>query len=364
MYHFFKKRLLLRIIEIMGNLKSFNIKMYYRRLIKVNTKTYKPPVLNSKQKADIKGYYSKFGFQNINVKHHQYYAGFNGIFSVRYIPEDIFHPYIEPLLNNNRQWPALLDKNLLDRIFIGVKQPNSIVNNINGFYYHDGVQINQSKAIEVCLSHKFLAIKPSIDSGGGKGVVGFRLTNKSTDYKDLSLKELFDLFSKDFVVQEVIVQHPTMATLNSSSVNTIRLLTYLTEGKVHIMASVIRIGGSNSFTDSASMGGISCAINKDGSLKEIGYYKTGGKRYKTDSGVKLKGFIIPSYKRTLELIERIHFLIPYFRIVAWDVAIGENGEPILIEYNTYKMGLSSLQIAYGPFEDKYVDELLGMRKNR
>ncbi|MDO5980419.1 sugar-transfer associated ATP-grasp domain-containing protein [Flavivirga spongiicola] len=332
--------------------------MYYRRLIKLNKRTHRPPNLSFQQKKEIRTYYKSLGYKNIKTDYHEYYIGFNGKFSVKYIPEDIFHPIIAPAFNNQRQWPALLDKNLLDRIFVNIKQPKCVIKNMNGFYYSNGMQITQDEAINICSNSSFLVIKPSIDSGGGTGVVGFSLKNKNTDYKGLSLKEVMNLYSKDFIIQEVLIQHSEMKKLNESSVNTIRLLSFLKEGQVHILASVVRIGGTNSFVDSASMGGISCGINDDGFLNQTGYYKSGQNKVETDTGIKLDKFKIPAYQNVVNLVKDTHFKIPYFRLVAWDVAIDEDEEPVLIEYNTYRMGISSLQIAYGPFKEEFVDELL------
>lgn len=35
----------------------------------------------------------------------------------------------------------------------------------------------------------------------------------------------------------------------------------------------------------------------------------------------------------LELVKSLHPQIPHFRLVSWDVAINEDGKPILIEVN-------------------------------
>lgn len=344
-------------------LRRINIIIHYKRKIKIKIKNHKPPKLSPSQKRQIKDYYSKKGFKSINTYWHQYYGGFNNNFSVKYIPEDVFHSIIEPALNSNIQWPSLLDKNLLVKIFNKIQQPPCVINNINGFYFERGIKITREEAIEKCLKHNFLVIKPSIESGGGSGVVGFSIINKITSYNNYSLERLFSLYSKDFIVQEVVSQHTEMKKLNPTSLNTIRIISYLKEDKVIILSSIVRIGKLNSFLDNSSSGGISCGILENGNLKECGYIQAGERRFITDSGVKLKGVEIPSYKKVLELVETAHLEVPYFRLVAWDIGINDKSEPVLIEYNTLSMGISSHQLTNGPLFGNYVDELLEIGRN-
>ena len=336
--------------------------MFYKRKIKVKIKANNPPLLTSTQKREIKDYYSEKGFKNIKTYWHQYYGGFNNNFSVKYIPEDIFHSIIEPALNNDIQWPSLLDKNLLGKMFNKIQQPSCVISNINGFYFSEGMMISSEEAVEKCLKHDFLVIKPSIESGGGTGVVGFSIKNNITSYKDYSLERLFSSYSKDFIVQEVVNQHPEMKKLNSTSLNTVRIISYLKEDKVVVLSSIVRIGRLNSFLDNSSSGGISCGIFENGSLKECGYIQAGEKRFFTESGTKLKDIVIPEYNKVLELVKTAHFEVPYFKLVAWDIRINDKSEPVLIEYNTLSMGISSHQLNNGPLFGEYIDELIELGK--
>ncbi|MEC3907983.1 sugar-transfer associated ATP-grasp domain-containing protein [Tamlana sp. 2201CG12-4] len=341
----------------------FNLVMNYRRKILIKTKRFKPPRLSKNEKKAIKEYYRKKGYKNIKTQWHQYFSGFNKHFSVKYIPEDIFHPIIAPILNNHLQWPALLDKNLLYRLFNDVKQPSCIISNINGFYYNQKELISLSEAVELCSTNNFLVIKPSIESGGGNGVIGFSVNKGRTSYKSLSIKELFLTYSKDFIVQEVVKQHPDMKKLNPSSLNTIRVLSYLKNDSVYLLSSIVRIGKLNSFTDNSSSGGISCGINPDGSLKQYGFNQAGEQRFESDSGIRLATFKVPEYKKVKELVKKVHIQVPYFKLIAWDIAIDYEEAPVLIEYNTYKMGISSLQLANGPLFGEFTDELLEIGEN-
>ncbi len=346
------------------DLVRLNLILWYRRKIKVKIRKHNPKTLSSNQKQEIKAYYDKRGYKNVKTYWHRYFGGFNNIFSVEYLPEDIFHPYIAATVNEMKQWPALLDKNLLEVLFPNTKQLKSVVKNINGFYYNGSTRISEKEAIDICNTHDRLVIKPSIESGGGKDVIGFRIKDKITDYKDMSLKHLLREFEKDFIVQEILEQHEDMKTLNESSLNSIRILSYLREDGVHVLSSIVRIGRAGAFTDNSSSGGMSCGINEDGSLKGYGFNQAGNQRFITDSGTHLNQVVIPAFDKAKELIKAAHINVPYFKLIAWDVAIDRNKEPVLIEYNTYRMGISSLQLANGPLLGKFTDELLELGQNK
>lgn len=363
LYHLLKTLFLASILKLNKYFIRFNLIKSYRRKIRIKIKKHKPPKLNYTQKRQIREYYAKRGYKNIKTYWHQYYGGFSNNFSVKYIPEDIYHPIIADALNEKKQWPALLDKNLLYSLFSEFKQPITIINNINGHYYFNGNLISKKDAIKYCLNYKFIVIKPSIESGGGKGVIGLSLINGLTDFDNMPLDGLFDLYSKNFIIQEKVCQHPELKKLNPTSLNTLRILSYLKEEQVHVLSSIIRIGKTGSFTDNNSSGGISCGIHNDGSLKDCGYVQSGKQRFITDSGIQLKGVIIPKFDEAMNMVKKMHCKIPYFKLVAWDITIDEFSEPLLIEYNTYRMGISSLQLANGPLFGDFTDEFLEIGKN-
>ena len=56
-------------------------------------------------------------------------------------------------------------------------------------------------------------------------------------------------------------------------------------------------------------------------------------------------------------------MVPHFRSIAWDIAIDENGTPVLIEANFCRGGIDSLQVNNGPLygkdTKKILDEVFG-----
>ena len=266
-------------------------------------------------------------------------------------------------LNSSKQWPSLLDKNLLEILFKDSKQPQSVLKNINGVFYINNKPVTEEDVLKKCANTtEKLVIKPSIESGGGKHVFGFYVKESYTTHKNLSLAELLKLFKKDFIIQKVVNQNKQLKMLNSSSLNTLRILSYLKNNQVYIISSILRIGKTGMFTDNNSSGGIVCGVDEHGLLKEYGYYSNGKRTQKTDSGIDLKEFYIPSYDLALKMVEDMHYKVPYFKIISWDIGIDEDNHPVMIEYNTYRQDIRIHQLANGPVFENFLSEFLEIGK--
>lgn len=126
--------------------------------------------------------------------------------------------------------------------------------------------------------------------------------------------------------------------------------------EVLLIYSVVRIGRKGQVIDNQSAGGMSTIIGEDGKL---GKYAFGGyledQIEKTDIGTILDGFEIPSYHEAIEMVKQLHYQLPYFKLIGWDVAIDEVGDPVIIEWNT-EPGLS--QSAFGPGFGKYTERII------
>ena len=133
-------------------------------------------------------------------------------------------------------------------------------------------------------------------------------------------------------------------------------MTYRSGMEVLVVYAAIRIGRIGQVIDNQSAGGMSTIIGDDAKL---GKYAFGGyledQIEKTDIGTVLEGFEIPSYSKAIEMVKRLHYQLPYFKIIGWDIAIDEEGDPVIIEWNT-EPGLS--QSAFGPGFGKYTERIL------
>jgi hypothetical protein len=147
-----------------------------------------------------------------------------------------------------------------------------------------------------------------------------------------------------------------MEQLNPSSVNTIRLLTYRKGMEVLLLYAVVRIGKKGMAIDNESQGGISAKINNDGTLAKYAYGAPGDEKIeRTDNGVVLDGYKIPSFPKVVETAKKCHYRLPFFNIIGWDFCVDDQGEPVMIEWNS-NPDLS--QTANGPAFGEFTDEIL------
>ncbi len=351
-----------KIWKIFKKIKRFLFVNYvsitFKKKIKRKIKNDKSKSLSKKQIEEISRYYKSLGVKKMKPYWHQYFSDINGYFSTKYIPQDYFYSTISFALNQ-KAYRCLMDKNLLDKLFIGIKHPNAAIKKINGFYFHKDKVVNKAEAIKVCNRYNKLLIKPTIYSGGGDSISIFSLKNGDTDFQNLTLNELFAKYGQNFIVQEVVVQHERLKLLNESSLNTLRIISYMPNENVHILSTYIRIGNKGSIVDNISSGGIGCRVNPDGVLSKIGYYYDfKNQTLKTENGTLLEGFTIPCYKEILEKIEILHKQVPYFKIVAWDISVDENENIVLIEYNLWEQGIDFTQVVNGPLFGEFTDEVL------
>lgn len=338
---------------------EYNSKMNSRNRIQHYNHKNKTPKLKPQQVEAAKAYFKSHGYTLKNTYWHRYYTAMNNHFHAHYIPDDIFRPIISPRFNEMRQWPALLDKNLSYILFKDFNHPIRVVQNINGFFYVNSKVVSEQMAIAACnASTNPLLIKPTIDTGSGKQVHLLSIKNGITSYNNLNLSEVFKLYKKNFIIQEFAEQSTALKTLNPSSLNTIRIMTYLRPDGVHVLSSVLRIGQPGSATDNYSGGGIIVGVKDEGNLKSIGYTKNGNILYKTPSNIRFEGFQIPNYAEILKMVDAMHPIIPYFKMVSWDIGMDKMDAPIFIEFNTYNQNIDLHQIANGPLFGTFADEIL------
>lgn len=317
------------------------------------------PKLTNQQEKEIQDFYVKHFGRKIDLSYHAYYYARNGIFSPKYIPSSIYKARIAGRLNDFRQKDAYVDKNLFDRLFPQINHPKAIVKCINGYFYHDSQPISKEDAIQLCSNVDDVIIKPSLESIHGSRVASFVSSNGITD-KGQKIYDLFNSYGKHFIVQERVKQHTGMSALNPTSVNTIRLFTYRRDNTIELLYAVVRIGRKGKIIDNESSGGITTKIDSYGRLDRFAYGSpTEGKLEQTDSGVTINGYEIPSFDKVVNIVKTLHLQLPYFNLAGWDIAIGDDGEPVFIEWNA-RTELS--QTAVGPAFGKFTEEVLELTR--
>ncbi|HOC06662.1 MAG TPA: sugar-transfer associated ATP-grasp domain-containing protein [Bacillota bacterium] len=141
-----------------------------------------------------------------------------------------------------------------------------------------------------------------------------------------------------FIMEARIVNHPDIAKLNPSSVNTCRLVTFMNfEGEVSIILSVIRIGVKGKNTDNWHTGGLAAAIDPVTGILGEGLIRPdfpngGWHSSHPDTGAAIKGVQVPHWDQIVDLVLKAARMTPFIRTIGWDVASTPDG-PVIIEAN-------------------------------
>lgn len=179
--------------------------------------------------------------------------------------------------------------------------------------------------------------KPRTDFGG-HGITKLNPTALKSVAKSLT----------DGVLEECIENCDCLRQLAPGSLNTIRIVTLIDKNKkLHILASVLRMGNGLAFTDNYHDGGMACAIDlTTGKLKGKAY-GMGCKEYEIHpySNIKFDGYDVEGFQKCLQLVHELAFVEPTARYVGWDFAITPNSID-LIEGNI-PPGEDITQIAAG-----------------
>lgn len=266
----------------------------------------------------------------------------DGKYDPRYIPEDLYWTKIYKALNRSDFRHAYTDKCFYNQLFPYLKQPRTILRNSNHcFYDGSGNIINSNQAKLILESENSFVIKPAIYSGEGVDIYFYdKEGNQEVDYINL-----MNSYGTDYIVQEIATQHKVLDSIHPKSINTIRVISFLFQGEVHISSSILRMGVGGSRLDNVSAGGLACPILPDGRLSEKAINRESKWVTNHPGGVIFKDIKIPSYDKVIESVRRAHKNIPHFRIIGWDFSIDEKGEPLFIEYNGAP-GLN--QVSCGP----------------
>ena len=144
-------------------------------------------------------------------------------------------------------------------------------------------------------------------------------------------------FPRKFILQKAIHQHPAVAKLNETAINTLRIITIKSgENDYKVLGGGIRIGNSRTGNvDNWAAGGIFVNIDENtGKLSEKGVYKPkyGTTDTKTESGIIFKDYVIPYYQEVKEIVCKAHKYFYNVDSIGWDIAITESG-PVFIEGN-------------------------------
>lgn len=207
---------------------------------------------------------------------------------------------------------------------------NKTFSKFMGREWIDATESTYDAFVALVKKNKKLFVKP-IDGMCGRGT--YILDCESIG----DMRKCYDtLLLERAIVEEMVVQHEEIAEFNSTSVNTLRIVTMLCpDNSVKIMSAVIRLGRKGEVVDNFHNYGVVAYIdNLTGIVTTTGVDRD-FRRYVVhpDSGKVIPGFVIPSWNSVVSAVKEAAYTVPTVRYVGWDVAIGKDGEVIMIEGN-------------------------------
>lgn len=249
----------------------------------------------------------------------------------RYIPEDLWYGTILPYYSNMFFRRSYEDKCMHHVIFPNLNRPRTIVKSMAGQFYTDQLGLlSPTEALKLCKEEERFIIKPAIDSGTGRLIQFYdKALNSESD-----IKRMFSALGTNFIVQEIVDQHPALAALHASSLNTVRILSFFFRGEVYILSAIVRMGAGGAKVDNVSSGGMQCGIDTiTGQCHTLACTKKRDWVKTSPDGALFAETRIPAYEKIIAAVKEEHSKLPHFRLIGWDFSVSLNGEPIFIEYN-------------------------------
>jgi hypothetical protein len=327
--------------------------------------------LSAAERSAVRQFWRRFGIGHVNLDWYRLFKAVTGTVNPQYIPEETFRTRIEPILCRRDVSAAYHDKNQLDRLFPAVSRPRTILRNIYGAYADEHYQPLERGAVMAYLADRpgphFL--KPAI-SGTGSGHNVARVEVAATGFRIghtvLSLDDIERSYVQDFVLQEGVRQHPSLAAWHPASLNTLRIITLRLDRRIRPVAATLRVG-NGSHVDNGHAGGLLCGVNVADGVTTTFAVDVSFHRFERHpiSGQAFDGRAIIAFDAIRQLALQVHSQLPYFDMVSCDIAVMQDAVPCLVEVNTFGQGVEPHQFLKGaPLFDAETDAVLALVAQR
>ncbi len=329
------------------------------------------PISNEQRKEIETFWRSLLKFHADYVINYKYYDVYNKVCTDKsklkfYIPDSFFYAFIDVFYTNPQRSTGFDDKGLYDLYFADVNKPQTIARKVDDIFLDKNYNpITANQFVDLCKEEGEVIVKSSICSYGGHGI-------KFWDTKKDSVEQLLNFVYernsseyqgsnpfKQYIVQKVVKQDASIATLNPNSINTVRVITLFHEGEVRVLSSVLRMGIAGSRVDNCSSGGIVAGIDERGYLKKVAYNAMGDVFNEHPDTGKFAGFAVPAFEKIKATAKKLAYrFYGVSKMISWDFSIDENGEPCLIEMNISFGEIDFHQLCNGPIFGDDTPEML------
>lgn len=339
-----------------------NEQIHEEKLVLENFESIKMAALSKEEIAQVDKVYGTSLGSYRELALFKKYKGFDP----RYLSHYAYLPIIAHKLNDYHYTKMLEHKSLQGYVARGeMKHPFCYVRSVNREYYSDCMQqLSLEQAIRECIKHNTLIIKDSLDSAGGKSVEKLDLSDKNESARKKEVERVFQERKCDFVIQECIKQHPSMAKFNPASINTLRVTTLYLNGKFSVLSIVLRFGKEGMNVDNWGAGGILIGVDEKGKLHNVGY-DIRLNEFKEYHGVVFSDETLTQVPALLKAIEHEHTTCySLSKFIGWDICFNEANEPVIIELNSSQPGVIGEQLCTGPIFGERTQEVMEYCNNK
>ena len=352
------------ILEILNNLKYRRIKNRYDKTLR-NLPQIK---LTSNEKNCIVRLFKPLNIP-VNPNWGGYYKYYLSHYEPLCITPDVWK-YMEMSLNP-KKYRIIQNKGILHKFIDKRYLPVTIINKINGIVFdQDDNILTKEEAIIILSRYEAFVYKPTVGTGGGKGVELVELKNLDREFKRERCEKLIN-GSQNFICQEVLQCSTKISKYNryESTVNSIRCFTLNLNGKVSVISSYLRMSYSNTVKDNVGAsvshkagniegGGAFVGVRQDGTLSTFGLNRNYEKIFESPSGIILKGERLNFYDKICETATAIHSKLPMLGFIAFDMTIDISENVRVIEINLDSQDIEDHHIFNGAVFKERLPELL------
>lgn len=211
-------------------------------------------------------------------------------------------------------------------------------------------------------NNPFIA-KPVSGTGGG-GIECIDIDNNT------NLQECFEYCrNNNYIIEEIIHQHKTLAEFNESTLNTIRVTTLLCADNIpRIVLATARFGRIGNVVDNFHGGGVGAVVNIDNGkiISEAIDRNHQRNAFHPDSQKKILGFQYPEWEKIKNVVSEAALMLPEMRNIGWDVAVTDKGDVELVEGNgfpNYDVLQSPDQVGRRFRYEPYLEEIEKLKKD-
>jgi len=322
---------------------------------------------------EVRTYWKKYLDVDVDPSLHLAFYNLTGRVEPRLVTQLFLNTEILPVLNKLIFGGFYSDKNVYDILIDAKSRPKTFLKRVNGQYFDEkNFELSRTQAYQqLAMVKRDMIIKQSL-SDDGKSVEKLRYKNRGLYYKDkkMDLIEIGKEYGSDFLIQDVIKQHPMMAAPHKYSVNTFRMVTLRWNNDIQYLMTYARFGSNKEVKDNGGEGGIVIAVSPEGKFSNFGMEHNGTIHHShPTTGYKFSDFPqVPNFDEFIEFVKTYHRRIIHHNYVSWDIAMGEDGKPIFIEMNfkgpVWKYQLVTERAIFGEFTEEILAKVLIEKKKK